>query len=301
MATAIGPKRVCNGSSSLPGVNERTRVIGRTVKFLTVEAEQGEDLNGDLDTDDVVLQAFDARSLPSDPPGLVGNANPTQLTGISMTAAVRTIGAISAGVCTNTGLACATDENCGDGGRCHVPPGACLVDLGRSCTLLPLGDTCERGEFCVPRGDAEAATCRQRLGSCSSDSDCEGESRCHDTGQSFRRLSSPFAASAVGEHVFVGSGRCVEDTGEPCTLLRGPGRACAAGEACRFGDGKSGTCAREHGSCRTAEDCPGVAVCEKRLILAAAADSDEDGVPDPFDNCPSVENFDQEDANDNEV
>jgi cysteine-rich repeat protein len=61
----------------------------------------------------------------------------------------------------------------------------------------------------------------------------------------------------------------------------------------------SGTCidgsGKRHGSCLTGADCAAGLACEPNLVIAGAADTDDDELADPFDNCPAVSNIDQAD------
>jgi hypothetical protein len=60
-------------------------------------------------------------------------------------------------------------------------------------------------------------------------------------------------------------------------------------------------CEREQGTCRSDDDCPRSAPCRRSLLVAGAADSDDDGIADPFDNCPTVANADQADVDADDV
>src|SRR5262249_10553245 len=93
------------------------RVLNDTVRFLTLEADQGIDLNGDGDTADLVVQVLNVRRASH-----TGTAQ----------GACNVLAATSAGVCTTTAKACASDASCG-GGKCFVPPGGCIRDLGVVC------------------------------------------------------------------------------------------------------------------------------------------------------------------------
>ena len=54
---------------------------------------------------------------------------------------------------------------------------------------------------------------------------------------------------------------------------------------------------RQPGSCLTDADCPAGSLCKPELIVAVAGvtDTDDDGVPDSLDNCPTTPNSDQSD------
>ena len=94
--------------------------------------------------------------------------------------------------------------------------------------------------------------------------------------------------------MFTGAGHCVEDLGTPCMAPTD----CTPGTFC---DG--GSCRREHGVCRTDTDCPNrpASHCEPDLVIHALEDQDGDEIPDVFDNCPTVPNPDQADADGDRV
>jgi hypothetical protein len=276
------------------------RVLNHTVTFLTFEADQGEDLNGDDDTDDLVLQTFNvamAEQTGMCSPGGPGPPMPSARARTLVTprgvqaGLVTTLAAATAGVCTNTGAPCAKRENC-PGGTCFVPPGGCILDLGTACDPTR---PCPTGQFCQPAANmAGQGTCREVQGPCRSTTDCTAPAVCNAGSQNFNRLVGPLVKRNGGATVFTGAGHCVE-RGAACT----PTTECAPGEFC---DGQ--TCAREHGVCRICPpnsppgqcrpDCP-VGTCEPDLVLHALEDQDEDEIPDAFDNCPTVPNPDQAD------
>lgn len=118
---------------------------------------------------------------------------------------------------------------------------------------------------------------------------------CSDGGTSLQRLLAPLGGRpGDGGQLFVGAGRCVEEIGTSC----GSGADCAAGSSCELADTASGgrTCQRRHGTCRADADCAAGASCRRAAVVAAAADSDGDEVPGPYDNCPTTMNVDQEDS-----
>ena len=246
------------------------KLTDKTVTFLTLESEQGSSLNGDDDLDDLVLQVFNVR-MAADRGSSEG--------------ACHALGEVGAGICTNSGEACASDESC-DGGRCYVPPGQCVRDVGLPCDPNQSG-SCGSGLHCAPTSGG-AGTCKQVVGSCQSQSDCSGGAVCERSGQSFNRLLGPLARTAGTGQVFTGAGRCIEDTGRACTEHRECGRRGRCGE--------SGTCELQHGTCRHGADCPAGSQCTRELLIATAHDGDGDELPDPFDNCPTVSNILQSDA-----
>ncbi|MEE8508512.1 MAG: dickkopf-related protein, partial [Myxococcota bacterium] len=93
-------------------------------------------------------------------------------------------------------------------------------------------------------------------------------------------------AGGAGD-VFLSSGRCIETTSFGCL----DSTDCVDGQFCDT----DGFCARERGVCLTDADCSLGSSCVPDVIVAAAADSDADGVADPFDNCPNDANAAQRD------
>ena len=273
------------------------RVLNNTVTFLTFEADQGEDLNGDGDTDDLVLQTFNVAMAEA-----AGACSPSGAGGAAATARARTqvasggvqagmvttLAAATAGVCTSTGTACATSVNC-TGGTCFVPPGGCILDLGTACDPT-MPDSCPTGEFCQPTPSIpRQGTCHEVQGPCRSTADCTAPAVCKVGGQNFNRLVGPLVKRNGGATVFTGAGHCLEDLGTACATTAD----CTPGAFC---DG--GTCRREQGVCRTDADCPSLAAshCEPDLVIHALEDQDGDEIPDVFDNCPTVFNPDQKDT-----
>jgi cysteine-rich repeat protein len=109
---------------------------------------------------------------------------------------------------------------------------------------------------------------------------------------------SPAPGSTPGEppaegtsSVLRSSGRCVETFAQACQ----ESSQCGAGEFC---DGETQTCARDHGACSAAAECPAGsnAECRAEVTTLSASDADGDAIIDPIDNCPLVSNADQADA-----
>ena len=91
-----------------------------------------------------------------------------------------------------------------------------------------------------------------------------------------------------GGFVGVTAGTCLETTATACS----DSAACGAGEICL-----GGFCQRDHGTCRTATDCPAGAHCDASVpYTVASSDRDGDSLPDAVDNCPRDANPDQADA-----
>jgi Tol biopolymer transport system component/subtilisin-like proprotein convertase family protein len=247
------------------------RVGQNTVTFLTLESDQGQDLNNDGDTNDLVLQTFNVKQ---------STAPVTAPAAFQALVARRQIGAnavgsVKIGICTDTAEACAGATDC-PGHTCFVPPGGCVADRGTPCD--PGTQTgCAAGEFCRPvLGQPDVGTCQELLGSCRSDADCQAlascgvpeQCTCNNADQHTQRLVAPLSRERPAGELFVSAGHCVENVG---------------------------TAVKEHGTCQTAADCPTGSQCRNDLVLAAAADSDGDEIADPYDNCPQVSNPDQAD------
>jgi Tol biopolymer transport system component len=257
------------------------RVLNDTVRFLTLEADQNDDLNGDGDQGDLVVQVLNVRQA-------CNNGSPA--------GACHTLAAISAGVCTTTAEACASDDACGVGGTCFTPPFGCVGAAGACCDTDPedgmnpcgMGGSCGGGEFCQPvLGMPGEGTCRALQGPCLSDADCSGGATCNTSDQNFQRLLAPVNALR-GSDVFTASGRCIE---EYPSAVCSTNADCDTGQFCR-----NGTCHRAHGVCTDDAGCPTGSTCSKELTRAAVDDGDLDELPDLFDNCPLVANIMQEDS-----
>lgn len=283
------------------------RVLDDTVRFLTFERDQGKDLNGDRDQDDLVVQVFNVREACRK-----GDAR----------VARHTLAAAAAGVCTDTGRACADDRGCGPGASCFVPPGGCTVTLEAGCDPTTEGgengSTCGPDAYCQPLGEHEGScralrgTCRGgpdagapcTLGTpCAGDAECSAHCRgqldcsadavCVESGQRFVRLSDPLKpdSAQAGAAVFASAGRCIERTVRCSTSEDCPRRS--------FCDG--GFCERDHGACASDGRCTGNATCRQDLVVQTALDTDRDELPDVIDNCPGVANVAQDDVDDDGI
>jgi Tol biopolymer transport system component len=307
------------------------KVRDDTVTFLTLEGRQGEDLNRDGDMADVVLQVFNARlaaRMQCGPAPLRARnrsaiTRTAALDAVVTTGEVTVVAASAAGVCTDTGQACARagrgiETGCAIDGVCFVPPGGCIKDLLVACDTdpenpvdsngpprlceCPSGTACDVA-FCDPvLGTPGEGVCRARLSaadgstsSCTVDDDCtplDPSATCNNDAQTIQRLVAPLAdasgdvATSSGALAFTSAGRCVESLGTPCDST-----GCPAGTFC---SGDPRVCQREHGTCAATEDCP-AGICKLDLIVATADDSDRDELADPFDNCPLVANPEQGD------
>jgi Tol biopolymer transport system component len=270
------------------------RVGKDSVTFLTFENDQSEDLNRDGDRTDLVLQVLNVR--------MIG-------VGAAIDRPARVAGAASAGVCTSTGEACASDAEC-LGATCFVPPGGCLLATSPCDDFDGTARCSNPDEFCAPPGlPGLGGQCVRRLSAtCAADADCSDPATggdplaiCNEEGQQIQRLVSPLttagATETVGAKVFASTGRCIEDTGVTCILDAPAGAegACRRRGTCEASKSGAPTCHRELRVCSSDDDCAGGATCRRDLLTATANDEDGDEAPDPFDNCPSVDNATQDD------
>jgi Tol biopolymer transport system component len=289
------------------------RVLRDTIKFLTYEADQSEDLNNDGDLRDLIVQSINGRAATERVKRRNGVAprswQRTRVLAHGLVAGeLTTIGALSLGICSDDGSACTEDPDCVRG-ACFLPPGRCVFDTFEECDPRDR-ESCDTGLYCGATEDLEIGTCREARGPCSTDLDCMYPETCETGGASYQRLMDPLAGPSAGE-VFIGSGRCVErivaGCGDPCDAQH----ACGGILACAQSDGGDGGqcacptgyvcnqglyCERDHKTCTRSEDCPTGTFCRADVVVATARDSDEDELADPFDNCPEVANPDQSDG-----
>jgi hypothetical protein len=310
------------------------------VAFRTPEAAAGEDLNGDGDSLDAVLQAYDLVSAQLVNTGAA--ATPCRLEACDPRQPYRVAGD------TITFLTLEAEQGGrdldGDGSAkgivvqtFHVREAIATQAAGAGAARSQTSTT---GEIL---GTLDRGTCSNSAQACASDVEC-GE----------------------GGSCFLPPGRCVEDLRTPCTFPPGEQAElrCAELQFCRPLEPEAtvGTCHVELGACTTDADCHEPSACEDadedvvrlvnplalrprgrsgeqlfvtgavssrrtdrpcatdaqcgsdlctgagfcqspqpELVLAGAADGDGDGLADPFDNCPAVANADQRDENENEV
>lgn len=284
----------CRFEACSPGLPYRVRE--KTITFLTLEQEQGTDLNGDGDAADLILQTIHPqRASAVARGGGGGGTGPLGLCARRREATpLLALGSVPGGICSNSGEPCLADADCGSG-VCFLPPGGCIQVLnGQTCTLATepgQTSTCPEGSFCGRLGSS--LVCQRVIGACRSIDDCsalppcaDGSCRCADAGQDVQRLSSPFTSDAtvftteIGDCVVVRLNACSDDA------------ACEAGETC----GVDGFCEHISGPCDADLSCADGALCRRRLALAGDADADADEIPDSCDNCPTRSNLEQTDS-----
>ncbi len=184
----------------------------------------------------------------------------------------RVLGSVAAGKCTGDPRTCLTDADCHDGSRCHLVSG-CVIDAGKPCKQdadCPDTFLCEQ----VPEepDDDDAGRCLRRDHSCVNDEQCEhllppeetlpgATARCSNGPDAARRLASPLTAPLGGGQFFTTVGSCENDPGAACGTDNDCGNS--SDSKCTFGP-----------------------------VVAAAADSDGDEIPDVFDVCPAVDGAD---------
>src|SRR5262249_10121763 len=136
--------------------------------FLTLETDQGADLNGDGDRNDLVLQTLNVRMVPT--PSSAASAGPNSLpltrtvlkAGKVRAGAVTAVAGVSVGICTDTALGCASKHECSSG-TCFVPPGGCIKDLRIPCDPRT-PKSCSTDQFCEPiLGSPGQGTCHLAL------------------------------------------------------------------------------------------------------------------------------------------
>jgi cysteine-rich repeat protein len=250
------------------------RINGDIVTFLTLEAQQSEDLNSDGDMDDIVLQTFNASEAAHQALSEQLDAAPRSPSfTINARDCVDSIAGVSAGVCTTTAVPCATSSECGSG-ACYVPPGGCIAPRDGTCTCGPARCTgCNDGEFCLPLGDG-SGECYAQEGACTSRADCGPGASCREKAETIFRLQSPFASHKDGTQTVATADLRPTKTGRECTsntnCLDDPETVCSEGGTCE--------------------------PFRLRLVVAGARDSDSDGIIDPRDNCPKTPNAKQTDG-----
>jgi len=148
------------------------RVLDDTIRFVTLESLQGEDLNGDGDTDDLILQIFNAAMAFNGASSAALAAGRVEIP-YSRTAMIGD--SLHAGYVTALGsvdiLGPASSLMSGEpGGVAYTDVGRCVEILAASCAA---GMPCGGGQVCGAEG-----RCERGLGPCRSDGDCPAAAHC---------------------------------------------------------------------------------------------------------------------------
>jgi cysteine-rich repeat protein len=138
------------------------RVSQETVRFLTLESDQDEDLNDDGDQLDLLVQLFNVASgqteviaevaqTASQTPGTA--SDPLAAPSDATTGAASDQAVVAQGRCVeDTAVACTTPpDSCASGQFCFADSATCVVDTGRTCYLdRPAAEQgCLTGSVCV--------------------------------------------------------------------------------------------------------------------------------------------------------
>jgi hypothetical protein len=169
--------------------NEPYRVKGQQVVFITMEADQGADLDGDGRSDGFIVQFYNAAAAIAANDDAAGGA---------------TLAATTTGVCTDTGEACFDITNCASG-VCLVPPGVCAGPTATPCDPENTGDgACSADQFCDP----PSGVCFQYGASCELDADCSAGEACLPANQEIRTLDNPLDEEPEGGQRQLARGLC---------------------------------------------------------------------------------------------
>ncbi len=103
----------------------------------------------------------------------------------------------------------------------------------------------------------------------------------------------PFDAPDEASQIALSQGVCVEPSPTACSS----DLDCAGDGATFVCDADAGACKRRGATCRADLDCvAGVETCEPDFTAVGTRDRDGDGIPDALDNCPDIENPEQDDV-----
>lgn len=162
--------------------------------------------------------------------------------------------------------------------------GRCFETRNVSCGD---GSCAAAGGRCDPQG-----LCQVDQGPCADIADCPAPgSALYGMECVLPADPTPADPLGTGATIALSRGRCEEVSATACAVI---GDCVDAGFHCL-----DGFCRRDHGVCRTDEDCPPAASCateRKAVVVSTAVDGDGDGWSDDQDNCPSVRNPTQADA-----
>jgi len=280
------------------------RVSADTVRFLTLESEQGRDLNQDGDLQDLVVQVFNIQSRQSKVVAVVSPPSATSVPGTGSdplaapsdadplapsSQAVMTQGRCveqSPVSCSNSSSACAAGAFCFVEGTATT--GACVRDTGASCTPdRPVatqgclaGATCVRDFVVLGIADRDGDQVPDGIDNCPEKANTDQADSDHDgVGDACDLQTCGNGVVQLAEQC--DDGNLVDGDGcdSNCRVTRCGNGIKTAGEACDdgnliAGDGCSPAC----------------------LVGPVLGDADGDLVPNSLDNCPYKPNAAQTDS-----
>ena len=320
-AVGGGAPATCNDASWVATGQQADTlaVVGSVVAFITPEAAQGMDLNGDLVPDDRVLQLFDAATGTLVPVGLAVDdfVLGGTLVAYRVDEAHQDDGPLNGDDDTTDAVLEAWDLGA-PGCLSATPPASCRHASGQAATPCAFS-TCDPRFPYRPAGASVKFLTRED----EQEEDLnEDEDEVDLVLQQFRvatattrRIATivdaagpntlvdplrgdPFAEpgdDGDGTEVVLTAGRCIEMLATTCATALD----CPAVATCRP-VGMENRCHLDHGSCLTNEDCPNVD-CVPEPVVAASADVDQDEIADQLDNCPTTPNADQEDSDGDDI
>ena len=320
--------------TNLKQVADTLTVVGNAVVFLTPEADQGAgSLNGDADTNDRVLQVYDAGTGKLTNVGqaaedfVVGDRVTTACGDVQLVA-FRTSEAAQGGTklnATSNGQPTGDTDTSDDVLQVYDLVSRQVVNSGQAVTPCAI-DACDpRQPYKVVGGMVTFLTYEPDQGV---NQDLNGNGSltdivkqvfdfCSGRVTPIGSIGGDVPQNPPGEVVLNPAGRC--DVGGPCLPLPGldfcPTGAFCSNDTCDVATGScrlhSGiTCSsdsncwrcilRQPATCLVGHmpsDCPAGSTCKSETIVAVSAptDPDGDGVPDDQDNCPTIFNPGQDD------
>lgn len=338
------------GACALPGTNatwtnvgqaaDTLRVAGNLVAFLTPEASQDADINGDGDVSDHALQVYDAASAqlvlgaattPRGPAAedlVLADAAPMTACGAVQLVAFRTSEAAQGHTNLNAssnGLPTGDTDTVDEILQVYDAVSGTLVNTGQAVTACPLAACDPRQPYRVEGSVVKFLTFEPDQG---------GMDLNHDGNATELILQSfdfctgrvtvigavgsvpgqdPLATPDDSQVFYSSAGRCeLGDSCDPSNDQCEAGAACQDDScvpgrnrcalhtslACRFDSDCRRCVLRQPATCVTSADCPSETACEPQLVVAVTGvvDTDQDGVPDEQDDCPTVPNTAQLDA-----
>lgn len=113
----------------------------------------------------------------------------------------------------------------------------------------------------------------------------------------------PIAPDEGKTQLILSDGRCIEDQQVPCDPTTSPDPCTGSSYCEEIGPMPTdGSCMLDQGPCTADADCPHGVTCRvTEQSVVAAGDRDDDGIDDAVDNCPDVDNPEQEDVDNDGV